>query len=248
MTNLNNGARYYLEQKKSDKYLQVQKYAPLVKRIALHLVKRLPASVEADDLIQAGMLGLLDALERYEPVFGASFETYASIRIRGSMIDDLRRVDWAPHSVHANTRLVNKTRSDMSHKLGRNPTDTELAKELNITTHELVLMEKDSVNCIVPGISDLGVSDDVITGVGGGEDNLPFSVLSADEFKQSLAKAIEELPEKEKQILSLYYNDEMNLKEIGMIYNVSESRTSQIISKATARLREALSEWTGKEN
>ena len=247
MTNLNNGAKYYLDQQKSEKYLQVQKYAPLVKRIALHLVKRLPACVEADDLIQAGMLGLLDAMERYEPVHGATFETYASIRIRGSMIDDLRRVDWAPHSVHAKTRLVSKTRSMLSHKLGRYPTDTELAKELNITTHELVLMEKDTANCFVPGITDLGVTDDVIPGLGGGQDNLPFSVLSADEFKKCLAKAIQELPEKERQILSLYFNDEMNLKEIGMIYNVSESRTSQIISKATARLRDALSEWTSKE-
>lgn len=240
------GARAYQAQKlRSERDLKVEKYAPLVKRIALHLKSRLPPSVELDDLIQAGMLGLMDAINHYQEGYGATFETYAGIRIRGSMIDEMRQLDWAPRSVHQNTRMISEAMAKLAHTLGREPKDTEIAKELNVDIDKYHQMLQDSTNTQVIGFDDLGVPEDVMSvqGVDSKEDSL-YKSLANDKFKAALAKAISELPLREQQVLALYYDEELNLKEIGKVLDVSESRCCQIMSQAIIRLRSKLQMWS----
>ncbi|SPT71473.1 Sigma-F factor [Anaerobiospirillum thomasii] len=243
MASCNTGARIYQRQQKSDRHKQIEQYAPLVKRIALHLKTRLPASVELDDLIQAGMLGLMDALSNYEAGHGAAFETYATIRIRGSMIDEIRHADWTPRSVHHNSRQITQAITVLSNRLGRQPKDTEIAAELDVSIDKYHQMLTDSANSQIVGIEDLGVSEDVITTTEGAKEDKIFSALASVEFKKALARAIADLPEREQQILSLYYDEELNLREIGKVMEISESRCCQIMSQSMARLRSALKEW-----
>ena len=244
MAGILNGANVYKAQQRSaDMDTKIENYAPLVKRIALHLKARLPASVELDDLIQSGMLGLMDAAAHFEDGHGATFETYATIRIRGAMIDEMRQSDWAPRSVHQNTRLISEAITKLSHRLGREPKDSEIAQELNVDLEKYRQMLVDSSTSQIVGIEDLGITDEVITGSDSHHDDKLFEVLATTEFKKALAKAISELPLKEQQVLSLYYDDELNLKEIGSVLDLSESRICQIMSQSMARLRSALKEW-----
>lgn len=238
-----NGARAYKVQQRTDMVAKVEEYAPLVKRVALHLKARLPANVELDDLIQSGMIGLMDAVAHYEEGHGASFETYATIRIRGSMIDEMRQSDWAPRSVHQSSRLISEAIAKLSHKLGREPKDTEIAAELNVdlTRYQQMLLESSTSQIV--GIEDLGVTDDVISDSRDHKQDKLFEMLATTEFKKSLALAISKLPEREQQVLSLYYDDELNLREIGEVLELSESRICQIMSQAMARLRAALKAW-----
>jgi RNA polymerase sigma factor FliA len=235
-----NKAQAYLRH--NDSYILVERHAPLVKRIAQHLLARLPSSVLLDDLIQAGMIGLLEASRNFDGSKGASFETYAGIRIRGSMLDEIRRGDWVPRSVHRNSRSIADAIESIEQTHGRDARDTEVAAHMGITLHEYHTMLQD-VSCgKIIGIEDLGVSEDVISApdhVNGSG----FDDLAAVRFQSDLAEHIGRLPEREALVLSLYYDEELNLREIGEVLNVSESRVSQIHSQAMHRLRSRLRDW-----
>ncbi len=222
----------------------LEQYSDLVKRIAHHLLGRLPPSVQVDDLIQAGMIGLIEAQQNYDNSKGASFETYAGIRIRGAMLDEVRKGDWVPRSVHRNNRTINQAINELGSSLKRDPTDAEVAQHLNMTTKQYHSALSD-INCSrLVGIEDLGVSDDVISSVEESQENSPFQGVADDNFRQALIDSIKELPEREALVLSLYYDEELNLKEIGEVLGVSESRVSQIHSQSMQRLRAKLSAWT----
>lgn len=222
----------------------LEQYSDLVKRIAHHLLGRLPPSVQVDDLIQAGMIGLIEAQQNYDNSKGASFETYAGIRIRGAMLDEVRKGDWVPRSVHRNNRTINQAINELGSSLKRDPTDAEVAQHLNMTTKQYHTALSD-INCSrLVGIEDLGVSDDVISSVEESQENSPFQGVADDNFRQALIDSIKELPEREALVLSLYYDEELNLKEIGEVLGVSESRVSQIHSQSMQRLRAKLSAWT----
>lgn len=222
----------------------LEKYSVLVKRIAHHLLGRLPPSVQVEDLIQAGMIGLLEAQKNYDGSKGASFETYAGIRIRGAMLDDIRRGDWVPRSVHKYNREVSQAISALEGELNRDPTDAEVAQHMGISLEQYHTILTD-INCSrLVGIEDLGVSEDVISPDDSEEDNLPFQGVADEYFRQALVDSIKSLPERESLVLSLYYDEELNLKEIGEVIGVSESRVSQILSQSMQRLRTKLSAWT----
>ncbi len=222
----------------------LEQYSVLVKRIAHHLIGRLPPNVLIDDLIQAGMIGLLEAQKNYDGSKGASFETYAGIRIRGAMLDDIRRGDWVPRSVHRHNREISQAISELEGILNRDPTDAEVAKHLDMSLSQYHTVLSD-INCSrIVGIEDLGVSDDAISPLDDEEDNSPFQGVADESFRKALVESIKSLPEREALVLSLYYDEELNLKEIGEVIGVSESRVSQILSQSMQRLRTKLSSWT----
>lgn len=220
----------------------IKTHAPLVKRIAYHLSGRLPQHIQLDDLIQAGMLGLLEAASHYDATKGASFETYAGIRIRGHMLDEVRRNDWVPRSVYRNSRLISEAVKKVENRLGRDAKDVEVAEELGIPLEEYHAMLQDSAGSHVYGFEDLGVTDDLLTAEGEGISSEPQTNVLRDDIKTHLAHIISGLPEKEKLVLSLYYEQDLNLKEIGEVMGVSESRVSQIHSQATLRIRSRLAD------
>lgn len=225
----------------------LEKYSVLVKRIAHHLLGRLPPSVQVEDLIQAGMIGLLEAQKNYDGSKGASFETYAGIRIRGAMLDDIRRGDWVPRSVHKHNREVSQAIAELEGQLNRDPSDTEVAQHMGISLEQYHTILTD-INCSrLVGIEDLGVSEDVITSDYSDEENAPFQGVADEYFRKALIDSIKSLPEREALVLSLYYDEELNLKEIGEVIGVSESRVSQILSQSMQRLRTKLSAWTNNE-
>jgi RNA polymerase sigma factor for flagellar operon FliA len=225
----------------------LEKYSVLVKRIAHHLLGRLPPSVQVEDLIQAGMIGLLEAQKNYDGSKGASFETYAGIRIRGAMLDDIRRGDWVPRSVHKHNREVNQAIATLEGVLNRDPTDAEVAQHMGISLAQYHVILTD-VNCSrLVGIEDLGVSEDSISPEDSDDENVPFQGVADEYFRKALVDSIKSLPEREALVLSLYYDEELNLKEIGEVIGVSESRVSQILSQSMQRLRTKLSAWTNNE-
>ena len=222
---------------RSDTDALVMRHAELVKRIAYHLAGRLPASVEVDDLIQAGMLGLLEAAANFTAGRGASFETYAGIRIRGAMIDALRKLDWAPRSVHRKSREVAKAIRDLEAELGREARDAEIATRMGIDIADYHRIVQDTVACQMTNI------DDTATGEINDQRNDPFADIVDENFRPELTQAIGELPEREKLVMSLYYGDDLNLKEIGAVLKVTESRVCQLHGQALARLKARLSSW-----
>lgn len=221
----------------------IEQHAPLVKRIAYHLIARLPASVDVEDLIQAGMIGLLDAANHYNPSQGASFETYAGIRIRGSMLDEIRRNDWAPRSVHRKAREIAETMRQLEQEKGRNATDSEVASALGIDINEYYHQLQDSSGYQVFSLDDFTDNDETHANPLSESPTGPDHEVQDNDFQQDLVKAIDTLPERERLLMSLYYNDELNLKEIGEVLGVSESRVSQIHSQTVIRLRSKLREW-----
>lgn len=242
---------YTMHGKLDNKDALLNQHAPLVKRLAYQLKAKLPPSVEIDDLIQAGMMGLLDAVNKYEDTHGAQFETYAAQRIRGSMLDELRSADWLPRSVRKTMRDVETAISKLEQKLGRAPTEKEVAKQLNLSVDEYYGMLDDC------GGHQLVYYEDFHDAESNGEHFLdrymkddagdPMRALLESDFKDALIDAIDSLPEREKILMGLYYEQELNLKEIGAVMNVSESRVCQLHSQAVARLRTSLKamSWTG---
>ncbi|KAA1174797.1 RNA polymerase sigma factor FliA [Marinobacter salinexigens] len=220
----------------------IEEHAPLVKKIALHLMARLPDSVQLDDLMQAGMIGLLEAAQRYSATKGATFETYAGIRIRGAMVDEIRKGDWVPRSVHRNARRISQAIKAVEDRLGREAQDSEVAEELGVNLSEYHSSLSDANSGRLFSLDELNESGELPIEESETSDN-PLEGLASDAFRRSLASAIEELPEREKLVLSLYYQEELNLKEIGAVLGVSESRVSQIHSQAALRLRGRLSDW-----
>ncbi|WP_111497709.1 RNA polymerase sigma factor FliA [Marinobacter bohaiensis] len=221
----------------------VEDHAPLVKKIALHMMARLPASVQLEDLMQAGMIGLLEAAQKYEANKGASFETYAGIRIRGAIVDEIRRGDWVPRSVHRNTRRIAQAIKAVEARTGEEARDADVAAELEMTLNEYHACLADSSGGRLFSLDELNESGEVPIDNEDAVSDAPYAELSEAGFRHSLAQAIDGLPEREKLVLSLYYQEELNLKEIGAVIGVSESRVSQIHSQAALRLKARLSDW-----
>ncbi|MCU7940666.1 MAG: RNA polymerase sigma factor FliA [gamma proteobacterium symbiont of Bathyaustriella thionipta] len=215
----------------------VEKYAPLVKKIAYHMSARLPADIHIDDIIQSGLIGLLDAGKHYDPKQGAQFETYATIRIRGAILDEVRRSDWAPKSVHKKARDLTATIQEIERRTGRDARDVEVAQEMGISMNEYYQILKDGSACRMLSFDDLGADDAQSMGVFEDRQQNVVNKLLEDEFHQHLSQAIAGLPERERMVMSLYYDTEMNLKEVGLLMGVSESRVSQLLSQAQLRLR-----------
>lgn len=209
----------------------VVEHAPLVKRIAYHLLARLPATVLVEDLIQAGMLGLLEASRNYSDSHGASFSTYAGIRIRGAMLDDVRRTDWTPRSVHRKAREITQVMQKIEQQTGRDARDTEICSELGMSLDEYHKALLDSTSCRLFSTDEL--EDDQQQS---NSDNI-LERLSEEGFRAALIDAISTLPEREQTVVSLYYDKELNLKEIGEVLGVSESRACQINNQAMLRLK-----------
>jgi len=224
----------------------VEQYATLVKRIAHHLMGRMPSSISVDDMIQSGMIGLLEAAGKYDGSKGASFETYAGIRIRGAMLDEIRRGDWAPRSVHRNSRRVSAAIKQIENRTGCDAVDSDIAKELEVTMVEYHSMLQDSLGTKLFSLNELTNSDDYIPGATSKSTAGPFHDIQRTSFQVSLVDAIANLPERERLVLALYYDEELNLREIGEIIGVSESRVSQIHSQAALRLRSRLEDWHDK--
>jgi RNA polymerase sigma factor for flagellar operon FliA len=221
----------------------LEQHTVLVKRIAYHLLARLPASVQVDDLIQSGMIGLFEAANNFDNSKGASFETFAGIRIRGAMLDEIRRGDWTPRSVHKNSRMISEAIKQLESQLGRDVSDIEVAEKLDISLNEYHHMLSEVSTGKILGIDDLGVNEDAIKF---GDECLgddPYQAIEQSSFKKSLVQCIKSLPEREALVLSLYYDEELNLREIGKVLEVSESRVSQIHSQAMHRLKGRMQSW-----
>ncbi len=221
----------------------VIKHAELVKRIAYHLAGRLPASVEVGDLIQAGMLGLLEAAANYTAARGASFETYAGIRIRGAMLDALRKLDWAPRSVHRNSRSVAAAMRELEAQLGRPARDAEIAEHMGVAIQEYHRIVQDAASCRIASLDEPGGEDSGWLARVEDEWADPLKEATHAGFRRALAQAINELPERERLVMSMYYDDELNLKEIGAVLKVTESRVCQLHGQALLRLKSRLVQW-----
>jgi RNA polymerase sigma factor for flagellar operon FliA len=228
-----------------DRNQLVERHVPLVKRIAYHLLGRLPSEVQADDLIQAGVIGLLEAARQYDASQGASFETYAGIRIRGAMLDEVRRLDWTPRSVHRNARRVSEAIHTVENRNGREARPQEVASELGVSVADYESMVADSVSARVLSFSQLVEDDSSGEEHLAGSDEGPLQSLYAEGFQSALASQISGLPERERLVLSLYYDEELNLREIGEVLGVSESRVCQLHGQALSRLRARMADWTG---
>ena len=236
---------------KKDKNALLASHAPLVKRLAHQMMAKLPPSVEVDDLIQAGMMGLLDAINRYEDTHGAQFETYAVQRIRGAMLDELRSSDWLPRSIRQNMRKIEVAINALQQRLGRPPSEAEIAAELKVPLAEYQDMLNDGSGHQLVYYEDFHETEgneNFLDRYAVDDEGDPLRTLLDGAFRSAVIEAIEALPEREKMLLGLYYEQELNLKEIGAVMGVSESRVCQLHSQAMARLRAKLKEqaWTGR--
>ncbi len=223
----------------NDKEQCLREYAPLVKRIAHQMMVKLPYSVQIDDIIQAGMMGLLDAASRYDEFHGAQFETYATQRIRGAMLDELREADWLPRSLRRDMRRIEAAISRLQQKLGRSPNETEIAKELDMPLAEYQQLLQESRGAQLVYYEDFHDEDhdDFFERFEFDSDADPLALLADERFRAELIRAIENLPERERMLMGMIYEQEMNLREVGAVFGVSESRVSQLHSQAVARLR-----------
>jgi RNA polymerase sigma factor for flagellar operon FliA len=223
-------------------------YAPLVKYVAGRLGSGLPAHVDEGDLVSYGLLGLIGAIERYDPERDIKFETYAIVRIRGSIIDELRALDWVPRSVRSRAREIERAIAELEAKLGRAPTDEEIAAKIGISVEELEESLTDISRSSIAALDELwstssGEGDrvsllDTIEDTSGPQ---PTQALDETELRETLADAIARLPEREKLVVTLYYYEELTLREIGEVLGVTESRVSQLHTKAVLRLKSRLS-------
>lgn len=221
----------------------VERHGELVRRIAHHLAARLPSSVEVDDLIQAGMLGLIDAARNFQADQGAAFETYASIRIRGAMIDEIRRGDWVPRSVHRRYRDVVAATREVEQATGRAASAQEVAAALGVSLDEYHRMLEDAARGQLISLDSHAEEHDGEPRLASHAGATPAREFEHDAFRHALGGAIGDLPEREQLVLSLYYEQEMNLREIGAVLSISESRVCQIHGQAMLRLRARLGDW-----
>lgn len=237
------GAAQYRAQQNSNAAAVVGQHAELVRRIAHHLAARLPSSVEIDDLIQAGMIGLLEAARNFQSDQGATFETYASIRIRGAMIDAIRSGDWVPRSVHRRYRDVVSVTRSIEQKEGRAATAQEIAAGLGVSLDDYHAIIQDAARGQLLSLDEFTEEHDGEPRLDQRANGTPDRRHEQSAFRIALGEAIGNLPEREQMVLSLYYEQEMNLREIGSILNVSESRVCQIHGQAMLRLRSRLTDW-----
>jgi RNA polymerase sigma factor for flagellar operon FliA len=222
-------------------------YAPLVKYVAGRLGSGLPAHIDEGDLISYGLLGLISAIERYDPDRDIKFETYAIVRIKGAIIDELRALDWVPRSVRSRAREIERAIAELESKLGRAPTDEEIATKIGISEDELEESLADISRSSIAALDELwsvsGEGDQVslLDTIEDTEAPSPAEALDVTDVRETLADAIARLPEREKLVITLYYYEELTLREIGEVLGVTESRVSQLHTKAVLRLRSRLS-------
>jgi len=229
----------------SDKQRYLKEYAPLVKRMAHHLLTRLPASVQLDDIMQAGMMGLIDAVSRYEESHGTQFETYATQRIRGAMLDELRANDWLPRSLRKTQRSIEGAISRTEQRLGRAPNESEIAKEMGVSLEDYQHMLGEAKGCQLLYAEDFNEDEGegLLERRSTDDDSDPLARLKDKRFREALVAAIEKLPEREKTVMGLYYEQELNLREIAAVLGVTESRVCQLHGQAVTRLRTKLKDW-----
>lgn len=218
----------------------VHKYTGMVKKIAHHLLCRLPHWIQLDDLIQSGMIGLLEAYRNYNQDKGASFETYAGIRIRGAMLDEIRKVDWVPRSVHKNSRIIAEAIKKLENELGKDPSEREIAASLKLSLQEYHQLLQDSVGARLFGLDEIILYNEPANSLDRDPFPGPLEQIQNKDFCEHIAKCIASLNPKEALILTLYYQEELNLKEIGEVLNVTESRISQIMSQSIIKLQSRL--------
>lgn len=219
-------------------------YTPLIKYIAQKLAARLPPNIDLDDLFSAGVIGLMDAIEKYDPGRDNKFKTYAEFRVRGAMLDELRNQDWVPRSVRESNKQEDKARVELEYKLGRPATEGEIASHLDISLPEFqARMGRTRVS--IMSIEELGgpnVNDkkSLLECLENPNAKNPFLLLKNKGIRSVIVKTVEELPEKQKLVLSLYYYEDLNLKEIGRILDVTESRVSQLHTQAMQKIKSKL--------
>lgn len=226
----------------------VIEYSPLIKFIAQKIAVRLPSNIELDDLISSGVIGLMDAIDKYDPTRDNKFKTYAEFRIRGAILDELRAQDWVPRSVRDKSKMLDKALVELESQLGRSPSEEEIAQKLGLSMDEFY----DLINQVRP-VSLVSIDDantlsnvdkkSILNLLEGCRMNNPLVQLNMKSVKEVVAKAIEDLPERQRLVLSLYYYEDLNLKEIGRILRVTESRVSQLHAQAVARLRAKLTQF-----
>jgi RNA polymerase sigma factor for flagellar operon FliA len=231
----------------------ILKYAPLIKYIAHRLAMRLPPHISTEVLVSAGVIGLMDALNKYDPSKNVQFKTYAEFRIRGAMLDELRSLDWVPRSIRQKAAQLEKTFLTLERKRGGPVEDDEVAKELGLTLEEyynliteikgISLLDLEGLRYQIPQF----VEENFLTLLIDEKENDPFHLLSLEELKKILARAIDELSPKEKTVISLYYYEEMTLKEIGAVLGFTESRICQIHTKAILKLRGKIKSYLYEE-
>lgn len=240
----------YTAQGTIEKSHLLKQHQPMVRRMALQMLAKLPASVELDDLIQAGMIGLLDASTRYQDNRGAQFETFASQRIRGAMLDELRANDWGSRGLRQSARKVEVAIQALEHRLGRAPTEGEIAKELKMTLEAYQGLLQEIQGCQLLYMEDFSEGESESPFLDrhasearserGGDRDDPLAQLLESGFRHQLVDAIAALPERDQLLLNLYYEEELNLREIGAILEVSQSRVCQLHTQAISRLRARL--------
>jgi RNA polymerase sigma factor FliA len=224
----------------------LKQYSPLVRRLAHQMIAKLPANVEIDDLIQVGMIGLTDALSRFDIGQGVMFETFATQRIRGAMLDELRGADWMSRGNRKHQRDIEGAVHRLEQKLGRTPQESEIAKEMGITLVEYQDLLNKVRGTQLIYLEDMGGDDgdqDFLDRHVGDDSADPLARLNDHRMRQALVDAIKNLPEREQYVMSMYYEEDMNLKEIAAVLGVTESRVCQLHSQSIARLRAKLRTW-----
>ncbi|MES2949712.1 MAG: RNA polymerase sigma factor FliA [Pseudomonadota bacterium] len=231
----------YTEKGQLDRSALIKQYQPLVRRLAHYMMAKLPASVEVDDLIQVGLIGLADALSRYEVSQGVQFETFATQRIRGAMLDELRGNDWMSRGSRKSQKEIETTMRRLEHRLGRSPIESEIASEmgLSLPDYQSLLGKVRGTQLVyLEDMSRNGEDDDnFLDRHVADSDADPMNMLRDHRLRESLVAAIKGLPEREQYIMSMYYEQDMNLKEIAAVLDVTESRICQLHSQSIARLR-----------
>ncbi|MGB5543318.1 MAG: RNA polymerase sigma factor FliA [Gammaproteobacteria bacterium] len=221
----------------------VEEHADLVKRIAAHLMGRLPPTVEMDDLVQVGLMALLGAARHYSPDKGANFATYAGIRVRGAMLDEVRSMGWAPRSVHRNQRRLTEAMREVENRKGGEAQPEEIAAAMDVSLDEYHQMVADAATGKLFSLDQMSEAGDPRAEIEGDLGKNPVDALEDDELREALAEQIGQLPEREAMVMALYYDEELNLKEIGKVLGVSESRVCQIHGQALTRLRARMEDW-----
>lgn len=224
-----------------DRSALIKQYQPLVRKLAHYMMAKLPASVEVDDLIQVGLIGLADALSRYEATQGVQFETFATQRIRGAMLDELRGNDWMSRGSRKSQKDIETHMRRLEHRLGRSPTESEIAKEMGLTLADYQALLNKVRGTQLVYLEDMSRTheddDNFLDRHVADADADPMNMLRDQRLRESLVAAIKSLPEREQYIMSMYYEQDMNLKEIAAVLDVTESRVCQLHSQSIARLR-----------
>lgn len=225
----------------------IKEYSTLVRRIALQMAPKLPASVELDDMIQAGMIGLIDAASRWKPAQGTQFETYASQRIRGAMLDELRERDWLSRGIRRSMREIEAAISRLQQRLSREPSEAEIAVEMGVPLrqyHEMLQNAKGYQLVHYEDYQDDPDDDPYLDRHVSDSRSEPLATIEDKQFRQAVVAGVDRLPERERLLMGLYYEQDLNFKEIAAVMGVTESRICQIHTQAIARLRTMLKTWT----